>query len=79
MAKQILGCKHHYEIFDLPPFTHVTSASLRRTWMQLSRKTHPDKSKARGAEAAIKVLNEAYKILTGDDETYASMPLGRGT
>lgn len=55
----------YYETLGVP--RDATQAQIRKAFLQLARKWHPDLNKEPGAEERFKGINEAYEVL-GDEE-----------
>ena len=63
------GSTSYFALFDLPPKLRIDTASLEKEFYAKSRKLHPDRFAAKGAEeqaAALRAsseLNDAYRTL----------------
>ncbi len=57
---------------------HATPEDIKKAYRKLVRKYHPDVSKAAGAEAKTKDINEAYEVLGDPDKRAAYDALGSG-
>ncbi|KAG7379072.1 hypothetical protein PHYPSEUDO_009080 [Phytophthora pseudosyringae] len=70
-VSRVLGCTTHFQVlkFDHPGHTPVfiDVQQVRRRYKELAILVHPDKNRAKDAEAAFKRLSEAYECLV--DET----------
>lgn len=66
---------NYFEILDLPVRLQVDKNELRRQYLQLSRRYHPDHHAQSSGEAqeealeASALLNQAFKTLSNRDET----------
>jgi hypothetical protein len=65
-ARSELQARTYYEIFDIQCFAPFPIPSLKKKYLTLSRDLHPDKSKARQAEDAFKLLGLAHSTLTDE-------------
>jgi curved DNA-binding protein len=54
--------KDYYEVLGVP--RDATADQVKKAYRKLARKYHPDVSKAPGAEAQMKDVNEAYAVLS---------------
>ena len=52
----------HYATLGVAPT--ATAGEIKKAYLKLALKTHPDKNKAPGAEEAFKQVNKAKEILT---------------
>ena len=66
-AQEILAAADHYAVFELPRFSPLTEPGyLHRTYLKMTRHLHPDKNKAKSANAAFQRLGEAKRILSDE-------------
>ncbi|KAK8954766.1 hypothetical protein KSP39_PZI002746 [Platanthera zijinensis] len=56
------GQKDHYGVLQVEPL--ADESSIRKQYRKLALLLHPDKNKFAGAEAAFKLVGEAYKVLS---------------
>lgn len=75
---------NYFELFELPPTLKPDPAELRKKFFTLSRKFHPDyhiQNDADNQQTALEtsaVLNQAYKILSDEQQTIKYMLSWKG-
>ncbi|KIM33505.1 hypothetical protein M408DRAFT_326204 [Serendipita vermifera MAFF 305830] len=61
-AIYVLGGRNFYKILDLD--RSASEADIKKAYKRLSRKFHPDRNKAEGAEAKFVEITQAYEALS---------------
>jgi curved DNA-binding protein CbpA len=84
VLQRIIASKNHYEVLGLE--RDASSVEIRKSYLNLSRRVHPDKCENRElATEAQKKVNEAYQILSDPsskrtfDESLGAIPKPRAT
>ena len=65
-ARSVLSANNYYEIFGVQYLAPYPINGLKKIYYTLSRDLHPDKSKAKGAEDAFKLVGQAHTTLTDE-------------
>jgi hypothetical protein len=66
-VERVMAATDHYGVLGLPRYSLAEERDVHKKYLLLSRRLHPDKSKARNAEEAFKRLSEAKRVLEDDD------------
>lgn len=75
----IVGCDTHYEVLRLSPDAPTfDAASLRKTYLQMSRRVHPDKNPGNEQAArAFSKLQASYEVLSDSSKVRSTMRSSR--
>tara|TARA_R110002050_G_scaffold60382_1_gene133889 strand:- start:1465 stop:1845 length:381 start_codon:yes stop_codon:yes gene_type:complete len=65
-ARRVLEASTHYEVLGLQE--DCTSAQVKKAFLQLAVKLHPDKNPSQHAAAAVQCVVEAKNCLSNDDK-----------
>ncbi len=58
----------YYGVLCVPNFSDISA--VKRSYRELVLKYHPDRSKEPNAENIMKVINNAYRVLSKEKEKY---------
>lgn len=65
-VERVKKCSSHYEVLNVP--THANQTEIKKAYLTLALRLHPDKNPLADAEGAFKALQQAYQTLSDDAE-----------